>query len=415
MALIFALLLTPLLGFVALAFDVGSAVWARSQLNIAADAAALSAVTKAINDYAANPATSMDAAQKAGVQRFHAQADIMPQVTVHSISVGVKPPSGNMKITAVVSYTATFRTQFAGLFGVPELSASGISAASRVISEFFELSILMDTSSSMAIGASQADMNALGKLVRASPLFNSWGQGQNCAFGCHFDANNNDFYGLAKANGVSLRIDVLRQAVTHVIQTVQQSKVASQFLIGLYSFNKALNTVLPPSNNLQAAVNAAGNVTLPVTTEGGDADTNITAALQGLASSMPASGDGSSVTSPVRYLFIITDGVADYVDKSNRRVIAPLDPTQCAALKAKGIRILTLYTQYIPIVTPYVPTNNAFYQQNVAPFSNQIFPNMQACASSTAFSFQATDGASIDNALQLMLQAALSQPSRFTQ
>jgi hypothetical protein len=40
---------------------------------------------------------------------------------------------------------------------------------------------------------------------------------------------------------------------------------------------------------------------------------------------------------------------------------------------------------------------------------------MQACASSTAFSFQATDGASIDNALQAMLLAALSHPSRFTQ
>ncbi len=93
----------------------------------------------------------------------------------------------------------------------------------------------------------------------------------------------------------------------------------------------------------------------------------------------------------------------------------PLQPAQCAALKAKGVQILTLYTQYIPLDPPNVPTANSFYDQNIKPFAGQIFPNLQACASSPAFAFQATDPTSISAALQAMLQAALSAPARFTQ
>ena len=94
----------------------------------------------------------------------------------------------------------------------------------------------------MAIAASQADMARLGALNSASKHGPDRGQGQDCAFGCHFDANNDDFYGVAKANGIPLRIDVLSQAVQGVIDTIDLSPASSQFQIELYSFNAALNT-----------------------------------------------------------------------------------------------------------------------------------------------------------------------------
>lgn len=421
-AVLFALTVTPIMGFVALAFDVGSTVWARSQLDLAADAAALSAVMKGANDFALDPSTSLLPAQQAGVKRFNAQAGAMPGVTVASLAVNVTRNGGT--ISAIVSYTAKYQTRFAGLFGFPTLPASGMVTGSRTNSPFFSIGIMMDDSSSMAIAASQADMNTLGVLVTKSPLFKQWGQNQNCAFGCHFDAHNNDFYGLAKSNGVPLRIDVLSQAVQGVINTISQSPSASQFQVGLYSFNTGFSVLYPSSTNLSGAITAAQNMTVPVTTAGGDADTNIPLALQSITAATPAAGDGSTAASPKRYLFIVTDGVADYFDKTNKRIIAPLDPTQCSALKAKGVQILTLYTQYIPLVTPYVKQSNSFYQQNVAsfatpsavaPFDSQLSINLRACASSPAFAFQATDGASINVALQAMLQAALSAPARFTQ
>ncbi len=293
-AVLFALTVTPVLGFVALAFDVGSAVWARSQLDLAADAAALTAATTGAKEFALDPNTSLIPAQQAGAQRFNAQASRMPGVSLASLSVSVTRTGGT--IAAVVAYRATYTTQFAGLFGFPVLPAAGTASTSRTNSPFFDIQIMMDQSSSMAIAASQADMARLGVLVRASPLFKQWGQNQNCAFGCHFDAHNNDFYGLAKSNGVPLRIDVLSQAVQGVIQTISQSPAASQFQVGLYGFNASFNAVYPSSTDLAGAIQAAQGLTVPLTTAGNDADTNIPLALQSVTAAIPAAGDGSSAT-----------------------------------------------------------------------------------------------------------------------
>ncbi len=411
-AVAFALTLTPVLGFVALAIDVGSAVRARGQLGLAADAAALTAAIKGANDFAADPNTPFTPAENAGIQRFNAQAGRLPGVTKTALSVNVTRNGGT--ITASVAYRAQYDTYFAGLFGFPTLPADGSSTVSRTNSPFFSIDIMMDDLSSMAIAATPTDMARLGLLVRASPLFKTWGQNQNCAFGCHFDVHNNDFYGLARANGVPLRIDVLTQAVQNVVATIASSSAAPQFEIGLYSFNAAFNTVYAPNSNIAAAAAAVQAMSVPVTTSGGSADTNIPLALQSITADIPTAGDGSSASSPLRFLFIISDGVADYFNAKGARVIAPLDPTECSALKAKGVQIMTLYTQYFPLVPPNVPTANAFYVANVAPFVANLSANLQACASSPSFAFQATDATSIGVALEAMLAAAVSAPARFT-
>ena len=428
-AVMFALTITPVLGFVALAFDVGSAVWARSQLDLAADSAALTAVMTGANDYAANAKTSFLPAQAAGTKRFSAQAGAIPGVTLSSLSVGVTRNGGT--VTANVSYTASYATQFARFADWQHLSdftalpMGGTATISRTNSPFFVIDILMDDSSSMSIAATPADMLTLGNLTINSSLRDSNGnlvnQNQNCAFACHFDAKggdrqSNDFYGLALANGVPLRISVMTHAVEQVINTVAGSVTAQQFKIGLYSFNASFNTVYSESTDLVRAAAAAGAMTVPVVDPNNEPDTNIPLALSSLAAITPAAGDGSSVSAPRRYLFIVTDGVADYNNSSGGRTLGPLDPAACAALKSKGVQIFTLYTEYYPLVPPNVPSpGNGFYISNVAPFQNQLAPNLQACASSASYAFQATDPASIQAALSQMLALALSAPARFTQ
>ena len=419
-AIMFGLTAMVIFGFVALAVDVGGVVRARSRLELAADAAALTAATKAANDFAANSQTSLIPARDAGVKRFNAQAGQLPGVTIGPLSVNVTNSGG--KMNAVVVYTAKFKTHFAGLFGFPNFNTSATISASRRNTPFIAINILMDDSSSMAIAATPADMLRLGALVGAlatgsksqKTMYTDWAQNQNCAFGCHFSATNNDFYGLAKLNNVSLRIDVLTTAVTNVIGTIAASPAAPQFTVGLYSFNSTFQTVYAPSTNLTAAGVAARAMTVPVTTDGGAAGTNIPLALQSITTLMPASGDGSSAASPLRFLFIATDGVADYFNAQGVRVLAALNPAQCSALKAKGVQIMTLYTQYFPVEPPNVKTANAYYVSNVKPFVGSIAPNMTACASSPSYAFQANDGVSIGVALNAMLVAATSTPARFT-
>jgi hypothetical protein len=266
----------------------------------------------------------------------------------------------------------------------------------------------MDNSSSMAIAATAADIARLGALVTQSPQYSAWGQSQACAFGCHFDAGGNDFYGLAHRNGVTLRIDVLNQAIQGVLTTIAASPQAPQFAVGLMRFNKTLATVFAESRDLAAAEAALGQVTVPVTTDGGDADTNIPATLATLTAATSAAGHGSTQDQPRRYVFIVTDGVADYVAANGARTIEPLRPAACAGLKAKGVQIMTLYTTYVPL------TSNGFYNANVAPFVGQVAPNLTACASSANFAFQASDPTAIAAAMQTMLKLAVSAPARFT-
>jgi Flp pilus assembly protein TadG len=421
-AVLFAITFTALLALVALGIDVGFAVWARGQLDIAADAAALTAATKGANDYVAGNSTWETTGEEAGEKRFYAQADTIPGVQHATVSAPVRPKDAAISgVTAVATYTATYTPYFSDLFrllpGAIDLSTipiNGSAAVTRLIRPYFELSIMMDASSSMAIGATQTDMDNLGNLVRKGPQFTTWGQSQNCAFGCHFSASGDDFYSLAHANNVTLRIDVVKQAISNLIQSITQSSSASQFQVGLYTFNQSFTTVSTPNSDLQAVATAAQNIAIPVTTDGGTPSTNLPLALQSLTSAIPASGNGWSTASPLRYVFILTDGVADYPGAKGRTMV-PIDPADCAALKAKGVQILTLYTTYIPLTPPYVPQANAFYNANIAPFSNQIQPNMVACASSPSFAFEASDPSGIASALKAMLAAAQARPALFTQ
>ena len=405
-AVLFAIGALPIVGMMALAVDVGSAVWARGKLALAADSAALAAVMAGANAFAQNPNASLQPAQLAGTQRYAAQAGAIPSVVLGATSVSVTRTGGT--IAATVTYSASYTTHFAKVLGFTRIALGGTTSTTRTNSPYFDIEIAMDNSSSMAIAATQAGMAQLGALVQRSPLYGAWGQGQPCAFGCHFDSGSNDFYGLAHAGGVELRIDVLLGAVQGMLQTLARSTAAAQFQVGLYTFMKTLTTVFPSSNNIAAAEQAAAAVTVPVTTNGGDANTNFPAALGSLTTLLPVSGDGSVPSSPRRFVFIVTDGVADYMNGSTR-VMAPFDPAWCSGLKAKGIQVLTLYTQYYPIPI------NAFYNSNIAPFVGQVAPNLAACASSPAFAFQATDAASIQAAMQAMVQAAINSPARLTQ
>ena len=405
-AVLFALTLLPILGGVALAIDVGSAVWARGQLDLAADAASLVAALDGAAAIAADPNASLVPAQLSGARRFAAQAGALPNVSMGPVSVAVTHV-GNT-VTAQVTYSATYATRVASLFGAPSLTVAGRAVIGRTNSPYFAIDVLMDNSSSMAIAATPADIARLGALVTQSPLFKTWGQSQACAFGCHFDASGNDFYGLAHRNGVTLRIDVLGQAVQGVLDSIAASPQAPQFAVGLLTFTKTLSSVFAESTDLAAARAALAQVGVPVTTDGGDADTNIPQALASLAATTPVAGDGSTAAQPRRYVFIVTDGVADYFAANGARTIEPLKPAACAALKAKGVQIMTLYTTYVPL------TSNGFYNANVAPFVGQVAPNLQACASSANFAFQASDPAAIAAAMQAMLKLAVSSPARFT-
>ena len=129
--------------------------------------------------------------------------------------------------------------------------------------------------------------------------------------------------------------------------------------------------------------------------------------MAGVGQITGASGNGASQNTSQKFLFVVADGLVDQNSGVGRQ-IGPINPQDCAALKARGVTILTLYTPYLPLTT------NGFYQAYVAPVQAQIAPQFAACASSPSLSFEAANAQDIDSRLQTMLTAVIQSSGHLT-
>jgi hypothetical protein len=333
-----------------------------------------------------------------------------PQANVTVTTAGLQK-------TVTVSYTASTTTNFGGVIGKKTMALGGTASAMASTPPYINFYLLLDDSPSMAIAATTTGIN---QMVAATQS-----QG-GCGFACHeYDPSNDnlgnpggeDNYALAKSLNppVVLRIDLLRAAVQNLMTTAQTSEGGkSYYSMAIYTFDYQLNQIQKLTSNLTTAQNAANNIQLlevynnsgylTKTNNNDDADTDFSAAMNGVNSEMATPGTGTK-SSPQEFLFIVTDGVNEVVNGS--RSPSLMDESWCETIKKRGIQIAVLYTQYLPLPT------NAFYNQYVAPFQSQIGTNMQACASPGLYSSVTTNG-DISAALANLFNLALTQSAHLT-
>lgn len=147
-----------------------------------------------------------------------------------------------------------------------------------------------------------------------------------------------------------------------------------------------------------------------------DQATEMTNMLTTMKNLIPTAGTGAAGATPQKILFIITDGMVD----QGSRYFGPLqnsDLTQCTAIKAKGIKIAILYTQYLPDAL----VGDPWSQTNVAPFlspTDQVLTALQSCASpginGSPLVQTVTANDNITTALQQLFSTAL-QTARLVQ
>ncbi len=489
-----ALLLIPIMMMVALAVDYGFYVQAQSQLNLAADAAALHAVRVAARTYTSGSlSTSIQAGQTAAQQWFSAQAGVLTQASVpgNNVIASVVFTQNPPGFSANVSYTGTVRSQMGAGFGFLTYPIGG-NASAVIANSYVEVLMLLDTSSSMAIAATTSDIaklesatmcstqaatagqdmtayswnytgnygyasgnnpppksavngacyssytgapgacfyppQSLGSLVDANGRCTNGGGGPGafgmhtpqapCAFACHSSTTGNDYYALARSLGVTLRIDVVEQAAANVISamtSLQQS--VNQFSAGVYAFENNYSAVYPSGGlteagtNLSAALAAVQAMSVPVVPNTGD--TNFTTAANGLASFVTPAGDGTSQAAPHKSLFIVTDGMQDTPSRVMGPMTSGTNEQTCQQFKNKGINVYVLYTPYLPLPNPWYISNDKQYAEPAVPGgTSPILAALQACASSPANFFQASDPSAINAAMQQMLASALNSPAR---
>jgi Flp pilus assembly protein TadG len=133
--------------------------------------------------------------------------------------------------------------------------------------------------------------------------------------------------------------------------------------------------------------------------------------------SSTTNGTGATSSTPQNFVFIVTDGVEDYTSSGCTwtHCTGTIDPTVCAQLKTKAT-VGVIYTTYNTIYTNNVSTQGLDnrYVALVQPIAAQIAPALQACATSSLFYFEATDGPAILTGMrQLMANSQLK--ARLTQ
>ncbi|MBU6266025.1 MAG: hypothetical protein KGN34_00710 [Sphingomonadales bacterium] len=136
-----------------------------------------------------------------------------------------------------------------------------------------------------------------------------------------------------------------------------------------------------PDLGAAAPLLAANSYWTSLTQLTNNADTDVSAMLTGMKSTMPTASGTGTPTSPQSVLIVITDGAADSATDGMSSFTAT-NLSQCTAIKNTGARIAILYTEYKPETINYTghPTFNSFATNQVPSIASQL----QACASRNA-------------------------------
>ena len=405
-AAITALAAIPMFFLTGMGIDYSMAVDRKTLLDGYADAAALAAVTP--NMIAQGAAAEITAARNT----FNAQAQALSDISYNAANLTVTLATAGSTQTATVSYVANYQTMFSHILGTNTIALQGSSSATAGLAPNIDFYLLLDDSPSMAIAATQAGINTM--------VAHTASQG-GCAFGCHEthpasdnlgNPNGEDNYTLARNLGVTLRMDLLRQAAQDLMATAQTTETTNSatYRMSIYTFDAAFNTIQSLTSNLATAQTSAGNINLLTVyannwltsnNNNSDTDTNYDNAMTRVNSAMPNPGSGTNTAgdTPQEVLFFVTDGVEDEKVGGNRQQ-SLMDPTWCTTIKNRGIRIAVLYTAYLPLPT------NAWYNTWISPFQPNIASTMQGCASPGLF-FQVNTGGDISAAMTALFQLAI--------
>ena len=423
-AVIFAICCVPLITAVGCAIDYSRATQVRSKLQAAADAASVGSLSKASPAFAAAGSMTSDGPIPVGVTDaqniFDANRANLTGYTLTSVTPTVAK-SGST-VTSTVSFTASINTMFLNLIGKSALSMNGTSTSTANMPLYVDFYLLLDNSPSMGVAATPTDITALQAKTGG------------CAFACHdtsLPAGRSN-YDIAIRYGITTRIDVVRQASANLMDTAQKTQTYSnQFRMAIYDFGASsatigLRNLFSLSTSLSSAKTAAGNIDL-MSVAGqndmytADKDTPFSTIFPAINTAIASPGAGTS-SAPLKYLFFVSDGVADESNASclktmsNRnwgniapRCQSPINPALCTTLKNRGVKIAVLYTTYQP------PTDN-WYNDWIAPFNvgpwgpspnSEIAINMKSCAS-PGFYFEVSPTQGISEAMTALFQKAVA-------
>ncbi len=433
-AMIFALLTPVLVLLGGGAVDVTNASMRQAKLQQAADAAAVSAVSQTSPGYqyalnnsgnGAVPDTITATNAKAVFNaNWQASSDTAaPVISGNACSAGTYVCKQGQVVKSYVQATSVFTPSFLGLIGRRSIALSAVSQGTASTPTYINYYILVDISQSMGIASTPTDMANLYNRVYAARSGSDGEMG--CVFGCHVPAPNTTTGGAQVITNeqlahlspkITLRIDSAVTAIQNIIAQAQTSAGSLKNIkIGLYTMSQdpttgvLVNTVAAPSSDYASLNTLAGTIDLGGNNIYGFGDSDFSDQLTTFNNLVPSNGTGVS-GSPLNYVFIVTDGLADTCQ--NNHCDSAFNASLCTPLQGKST-VGVIYTTYVPITNQNnAATYNASvtapegnYSRLVAPYLSQIPTNLQTCASSPGLYFEASQGSDIISAMAKLFAA----------
>lgn len=413
-----ALIMAPLLAMASSSLDLVRALNAREQLQQAADAAALDAVAVENWGRYVMPGADESALNKAARKKI--EASFRAQVSgpdAASLTLRVVPRVSMVgrQLRSSLTYEAEMPTTFMKIIGMPTMRFTGTANATSVTPRFTNITFLVDNSPSMGIAADFKAMDRLGEATKNI---------DKCTFACH-TADMPDTYVLAKALNIPVRLDTVKQALNRLADTMKETRFSpQQYLSTLYTLGpdaiyhstRVIARVGDISGGIEAFRAAIGRFDLMyMNSENFNArrNTNMPDALNEINKLIPSPGDGKSPATPEQLLILISDGLSNTgrLDCGMTVVYArnlpscqePVPTKFCDAIKARGIRIATLYTTFLPM------TGDQWYRKTIQSFQDKIPIGMRDCASPGLF-FEVGFNDSMDDAINALFNKAVNTP-----
>lgn len=393
------LVLVALLGS---GIDYGRARADQATLDTALDAAVLAAAQamRLADAQGLSDAKARKAGREAGVAAFRSFAADTIAATGAEAAFTITLKGRNVTVNG--TYAADTRTTVMQLIQIPKMRLTGQSAANVELSVQIDIYLLIDVSGSMAIGATQADIQALEANI-------------GCAFACHDGVSVNgtalDGYQWAKANGIKLRLQEMNEGILDFVKWLQaQPNVAKRVRIAIYAFSTTLTKVLDVTSDLSRV---ASNLPQAPSTSGEHDGATLWA--ESLAQFTPLVGSaGDGITAPRKLVMIATDGVQDpgrYWTWATwmRPSVTAANPDACAGLKVvnaaskQAVSVGIIHTPYLAM-----PWDWGFAETLGQPSQiggggtrlDDVPRQLKACATSPDLYIDATKTASIGQAMR---------------
>lgn len=391
------------------AVDYGIMSKSVQDLKQAASAAALAAVNEAQIAYNAREEdVDLELLMKETAERiFASRTSGLNFVDVQGVTV--TPRQVGNRLTAEVSYRATYQPQIMNLVGPQSYNISDSQRAIVSSASYIAINLAFDVSASMGVGATVADQQLMQDRI-------------GCTFGCHQNNRSldNSTYGAAKRAGATMRIDVASEAAQRSLQVVQNNmSLDQQVSFGIYKYGTNVETVLEATDSRATNVSQVRQMINDEVflAEHSFAGSTTELSVAEIAASLPESGSGRTADDRIQYLVVLTDGVDGYRFLPNSKrlwntpnghgVWAP-ESGRCPAIRVRGINIFFIYTEYL---TPTMGRHTQIFDWIDANINPVIEDKFAGCTGSASQVFKTSTPRQIDAAFSEVM-SDISTPLR---